>query len=403
MFTGLRKMGIPPMLALAIVIVILLAALAYILHNILSSGGTHSLSLLFLVAIVFVLVRMLLRARDIMTVKPTEQATQTIQTSQSAQATIHDQSVGTVSSREAMAHVPAIELQAVSKSYGSVLALDEVSFTIPQGQVVALLGPNGAGKTTAINLMLGLRRPTRGQARLLGRDPRDRRARSCCGVMLQESGVPLTLTVRETVALFRSYYPTPMSLTRILEMAELSGKASARVGALSGGQRQRLYFALAVCGDPDVLFLDEPTSGLDVEARHNFWEQMREFVRMGKTILLTTHYLEEADALADRILVIDSGRVYADDSPAALKARVASKRVSFDVSEPLQAGVFAGLPVQQLELGAHHITLLTPQLETVLRALFAQPVEIANLEVAGAGLEEAFLQLIQRPEQQKGA
>ena len=309
----------------------------------------------------------------------------------------------TAKTMEAVSQMPAIELQNASKSFGVVQALQHVSFAIPQGQVVALLGPNGAGKTTAISLMLGLRRPSHGQVRLLGRDPRDRRVRSRCGIMLQESGVPLNLTVRETITLFRSYYPHPLPLTRVLEMAGLKKKAAAQVGSLSGGQRQRLYFALAICGDPDVLFLDEPTAGLDVEARHRFWEQIRTFVQQGKTILLTTHYLEEADALAERIIVIDHGQVRADASPAALKAQVANNRVAFDVSEPLQPEFFAQLPVQQLELGEHHVSLLTPQLETVLRAVFTQPVEITNLVITGASLEEAFFHLTQDQSEQEGA
>ncbi|HEX6556571.1 MAG TPA: ABC transporter ATP-binding protein [Ktedonobacteraceae bacterium] len=308
-----------------------------------------------------------------------------------------------MSSKETAAHVPAVELQTISKSFGAVQALQEVSFIIPQGQVVALLGPNGAGKTTAISLMLGLRRPSQGKVCLLGREPHDRRARSRCGIMLQESGVPLNLTVRETITLFSSYYPHPLPLAQILEMAGLKKKAMAQVGSLSGGQRQRLYFALAICGNPDVLFLDEPTAGLDVEARHSFWEQIRAFVQQGKTILLTTHYLEEADALAERIIVIDHGHVRADASPAALKAQVSNNRVSFDVSAPLRPEFFAQLPVLQMELGDQHVTLLTPKLETVLRALFTQPVEITNLAITGASLEEAFFHLTQDLSEQKGA
>jgi ABC-2 type transport system ATP-binding protein len=308
----------------------------------------------------------------------------------------------TAKTMEAVSQMPAIELQNTSKSFGVVQALQHVSFAIPQGQVVALLGPNGAGKTTAISLMLGLRRPSHGQVRLLGRDPRDRRVRSRCGIMLQESGVPLNLTVRETITLFRGYYPRPLPLAQVLEMASLKKRAAASVGSLSGGQRQRLYFALAICGDPDVLFLDEPTAGLDVEARHHFWEQIRAFVQQKKTILLTTHYLEEADALAERIILIDHGQVRADASPAALKARVANNHVVFDVSEPLPTEFFAQLPVQQLELGEHHVSLLTPQLETVLRALFTQPVEITNVTITGASLEEAFFHLTQDQSEQEG-
>jgi ABC-2 type transport system ATP-binding protein len=309
----------------------------------------------------------------------------------------------TVKIKETVSQIPAIELQNASKSFGSVQALQQVKFAIPQGQVVALLGPNGAGKTTAISLMLGLRRPSNGQVRLLGRDPRDRLVRSRCGIMLQESGVPLNLTVSETVTLFRSYYAHPLPLAQVLEMASLKKKAVASVGSLSGGQRQRLYFALAICGDPDVLFLDEPTAGLDVEARHRFWEQIRTFVKQGKTILLTTHYLEEADALAERIILIDHGQVRADASPAALKALATNTRVAFDVSEPLEPELFAHLPVQQLELREHHVSLLTPKLETVLRALFTQPVEITNLAITGASLEEAFFHLTMGQSKQEGA
>ena len=308
----------------------------------------------------------------------------------------------TVKTPESVSQIPAIELQNTSKSFGAVRVLQSVSFAIPQGQVVALLGPNGAGKTTAISLMLGLRRPSHGQVRLLGRDPRDRLVRSRCGIMLQESGVPLNLTVSETIKLFRSYYPHPMPLAQVLEMAGLKKKAASSVGSLSGGQRQRLYFVLAICGDPDILFLDEPTAGLDVEARHRFWEQIRAFVKQGKTILLTTHYLEEADALAERIILIDHGQIRADASPAALKAMATNTRVVFDVSEPLQPEFFAQLPVQQLELRERHISFLTPKLETVLRALFTHPVEITNLAITGASLEEAIIHLTQDQSEQEG-
>jgi ABC-2 type transport system ATP-binding protein len=298
---------------------------------------------------------------------------------------------------------PAVTFDGISKAYGAVRALRDVSFTIPQGQVVALLGPNGAGKTTALSIMLGLRRPSQGQARLLGLDPHDRHARSRCGIMLQESGAPLSLTVHETISLFRTYYPYPLPLARVVAMAGLEEKAHARVGALSGGQRQRLYFALAVCGDPDVLCLDEPTAGLDVEARHSVWEQIRAFVRQGKTIVLTTHYLEEADALAEHVILIDHGQVVADASPAALKAQVSSHRVSFQVSAPLPAAFLERLPIQQVEVSGRRVSFLTPQLEPALRAIFAQPVEIGDLAVSGASLEEAVLRLTQPVPAAKGA
>ena len=289
-----------------------------------------------------------------------------------------------------------VELQGARKRYGDVEALRGVDLVIRRGEVVAMLGPNGAGKTTSISLMLGLRRPTAGRARLFGLDPRDRRARSRCGVMLQESGVPGVLTVRELVDLFRAYYPRPLPTGRALALAGLEDRAQARVGQLSGGQRQRLYFALAVCGDPEVLVLDEPTVGMDVEARQAFLTAIRELAGEQRTIVLTTHYLEDADALARRVVVIDHGIVIADATPAEIKARVPSKRVHFRAAAGLDPAVFDGLPVTALERVGDRVRLLSGEPETVLRELFRRGVAVADLEVAGADLEEAFLALTAR-------
>lgn len=303
--------------------------------------------------------------------------------------------VGAGDERSTQSSQTVVTFERVSKRFGSVEALRDVSFSVRQGEVVALLGPNGAGKTTAISLLLGLRPPTSGQVRLWGLDPREHHTRSRCGVMLQESGVPPTLSVRETVALFRSYYPHPLPTRQVLALAGLEEKAGARTSALSGGQRQRLYFALAICGDPNVLFLDEPTAALDVEARRAFWTQIRAFAQAGKTVLFTTHYLEEADALAERVLLIARGQVIADATPTALKSRVAGRRVRFDLARPLDEAAFAGLPVRQLELTPEHASLLTPDPEVVLQALFARGATLSNLEVVGASLEEAVIALTQ--------
>ncbi len=287
----------------------------------------------------------------------------------------------------------AVELIGARKSYGSVEALRGVDIAIQPGELVAMLGPNGAGKTTSINLMLGLRKPTKGQALLFGLDPADRRARSACGVMLQESGVNGALTVRELVDLFRSYYPHPMTAERAIAMAGLEEQARVRSSNLSGGQRQRLYFALAVCGDPELIFLDEPTVGMDVEGRRAFLASIREFGRSGKTIVLTTHYLEEADELAQRIVVIDHGVVIADATPREIKSRVAGKRVSFVAGRDLAESDFAGLPLSHLDLDGPRARLLSNEPEAVLRNLFSAGLEIHELEVVGADLEEAFLTL----------
>jgi ABC-2 type transport system ATP-binding protein len=288
---------------------------------------------------------------------------------------------------------PVVELERARKRYGAVEALRGVDLRIGRGEVVAMLGPNGAGKTTSISLMLGMRRPTEGRVRLFGMPPGDRRARSRTGVMLQESGVPGTLTVRELIDLFRAYYPRPLPAARAIELAGLADKAAARVAELSGGQRQRLYFALAVCGDPEVLFLDEPTVGMDVEARQAFLASIRELAAAERTIVLTTHYLDEADALARRIVVIDRGVVIADAAPADLKARMPSKRMRFRMAGPLDGAALDGLPVTGIERTGDRVQLLSAEPEMVLRELFRRGVALSDLEVVGADLEEAFLAL----------
>jgi ABC-2 type transport system ATP-binding protein len=287
---------------------------------------------------------------------------------------------------------PAAQLVDATKKYGSVEALKGVSFDIELGDVVAMLGPNGAGKTTSISLLLGMRNPTSGKALLFGLDPKDLNARSRVGVMLQESGIPQMLKVREIVDLFRSYYPKPMARHRAIAMAGLEEKANALVKELSGGQRQRLYFALAVCGDPEVLFLDEPTVGMDVEGRRSFIERIAEFARLGRTVVLTTHYLEEADQLAKRVIVIDRGLVIADASPQEIKSKVAGKRVRFK-SAALTDKDLDGLPVTSSALDDHTVQLLTNEPEAVLKELFRRGIDITELEVAGADLEDAFISM----------
>ena len=285
-----------------------------------------------------------------------------------------------------------VQLLDAHKRFGHVEALRGVSISLGPGELVGILGPNGAGKTTAISLMLGLRRPTTGKALLFGLDPLDLRARSRTGVMLQESGIPLTLKVREVVELFRTYYPNPLPTDAVVEMAGLGEFQDKLVKDLSGGQRQRVYFALAICGDPDALFLDEPTVGLDTATRRSFWEQVRSFKLRGKSIVLTTHYLDEADALADRVIVIDHGLIIAENSPEAIRALVPGKKVSFHWPGAT-AEALAGLPVEGLVIDGTRVSLLTSDPEQVLRTLFGRGAPITDLEVAGAGLEEAVLVL----------
>lgn len=207
------------------------------------------------------------------------------------------------------------QFDSVSKNYGNVRALADFNFEVRAGELVALLGPNGAGKTTAIRLLLGLAKPNAGRMTVFGGDPASVETHVRVGAMMQVGRVPETLRVREHVDLFSSYYPNPLPISETLAIAGLEELKDRKFGLLSGGQKQRVLFALAICGNPDLLFLDEPTVGLDVEARHLLWDEIRSLLRSGKTVVLTTHYLEEADALADRIVVINKGRIIAEGTP----------------------------------------------------------------------------------------
>ena len=284
-------------------------------------------------------------------------------------------------------------LEHVTHRYGSVQALSDVTLDLAPGQVTALLGPNGAGKTTIVRVLTGLTRPSQGKARLFGGDPQDPVARRGLGVMLQIARVPDTLTVREHITLFSSYYPSPLPLADILRLTGLESLADRRYGKLSGGQQQRMLFALAICGNPRLLFLDEPTVGMDVESRRQFWDTVRTLAAAGRSILLTTHYLEEADALATRIVVLNRGRVIADGTPAAIKRQAAGRQVRCRTT--LSAQALAALPgVQRVVAESTGATLLlSSDSDKTLRSLLAEDADAHDLEVRGAGLEEAFLAL----------
>ena len=284
------------------------------------------------------------------------------------------------------------ELRHVSKRFGAIVALDDVALALGAGQITALLGPNGAGKTTAVRLMLGLTRPSAGEVLLFGADPAAREPRRRTGVMLQIGKVPETLTPREHITLFRSYYQSPRPLDDVLAVAGIADVADRRFGQLSGGQRQRVLFALAICGNPDLLFLDEPTVGLDVEARHLFWDAIRVLVAEGRSVLLTTHYIEEADALAHRVVVLQRGRIVADGTPAEVKRRVADRRLRCVTR--VEMGEIARFPgVQSVRADGSGLVVLTTDAEGLARHLLARDAALSELEVTGARLEEAFLAL----------
>ena len=295
---------------------------------------------------------------------------------------------------QSSADLVVASLEGVNKNYGNIRALSGVDFRVRAGEVVALLGPNGAGKTTAVKLLLGLMQPNAGRARVFGGDPTNPENRMRTGAMLQVGRVPETLRVREHIDLFSSYYEKPLPLAQILAAAGLEKLSDRKFGDLSGGQKQRVLFALAICGDPDLLFLDEPTVGLDVEARRMLWDEIRLLVSRGKTVLLTTHYLQEADALADRVAVINRGEIIAEGTPATIKAQTAGKRIRCVTSLTLNA--LRQIPgVTEVLEDREAVELHTGIAEPVVRELLTRDATLSGLEVTSAGLEEAFLALTQ--------
>lgn len=289
---------------------------------------------------------------------------------------------------------PAATLRGVTRRYGKTTALRDVDLDVQRGELLAVLGPNGAGKTTAIRLLLGLAKPDGGEVRVLGHDPRHAPARRRIGAMLQVGKVPETLRVREHLDLFRSYYPNPMPVAEAVEAAGLQGLEGRLFGALSGGQRQRVLFALAICGNPELVFLDEPTVGLDVAARRLVWEQIRRLVQQGRTVVLTTHHLEEADALADRVAVLQRGSVVALGTASEIKSRVSRRTIRCSTQLPL--GEIQAIPqVERVVLADGRTEIHTVAPESVLRALLARDAGLSDLEVAQGSLEDAFLSIVE--------
>lgn len=283
-------------------------------------------------------------------------------------------------------------LHQASKAYGKVPALRGVDLALRSGELLALLGPNGAGKTTAIGLLLGLLRVDSGSAELFGRNPQDLAARRCIGVMLQDAALPATLRVGELVRLVSSYYPAPRSVAESAELAGVSDLLHRPYGKLSGGQQRRVQFALALCGRPRLLFLDEPTVGMDIEARQKLWAAIRHLVAEGNSVVLTTHYLEEAEALADRVCVMARGRIISEGSVDALRARIALRRVWCATTLPLEE-VAAWPEVAEARIDGGRLCLSTEYPELLVRRLLAADLHLSALEVRAAGLAEAFTEL----------
>lgn len=288
---------------------------------------------------------------------------------------------------------PAIAtLRAARKRYGQITALDGIDLELRRGELLALLGSNGAGKSTALGLLTGRLAADSGEVSLFGSDPREASARRRIGVMLQEARLPDTLCVRELVHLFASYYPAPRAVDETLSLAGLAELAQRRYAALSGGQQRRVQFALAICGAPELVFVDEPTTGLDVEARRGFWQVIRTLREAGTSIVLTTHYLEEADALAERVVLIAHGRVLAEDSPAGLKARAQGARIRCITRLP--ASELVAMPeVQTVEPEGNRVAIRCSDSDALLRRLLHSDPALAGIEIQPLTLEDAFLAL----------
>jgi ABC-2 type transport system ATP-binding protein len=290
------------------------------------------------------------------------------------------------------------ELSCVIKRFGTITALDNLDLEVRAGELLAVLGPNGAGKTTAISLLLGLQQPDSGTAHLFGMSPLLLDARRQIGVMMQEVALVPELRVREQIELFSSYYAAPLSPGAVMEMTKIKSLAERPYGKLSAGQKRQVQFALALCGRPKLYFLDEPTVGLDVQARETMWTTLRDLVRQGSSIVLTTHYLEEAEALADRVVVLAKGRSIASGTVGEMRAFVV--RALIICSTNLDIAVVQGWPgVGSVSRNQHRLHITATNAEALVRRLLAADEDLEELEVRRAGLAEVFTELTQETAQ----
>ncbi|MGA2322169.1 MAG: ABC transporter ATP-binding protein [Solirubrobacteraceae bacterium] len=300
-----------------------------------------------------------------------------------------------------------VQLESLVKSFqsaqGSVQAVRGIDVSIPAGDTVALLGPNGAGKSTTIDMMLGLTRPDSGSVTLFGRSPRDAVAAGMVGAMMQAGALIRDLSVRELIGMVASLYPKPMDVEGVISLAGLAEVAGQRTQKLSGGESQRVRFAVALVGDPDLLVLDEPTVAMDVEGRREFWTAMREFAARGKTVIFATHYMEEADASADRAVLMAHGRIVADGSTTEIKAQVGTKTIRATLPQA-DIAALAELPgVATAERHGDAVILRCSDSDRAIVALLARHPAARDIEITGAGLEEAFLELTSDQVNDEGA
>jgi ABC-2 type transport system ATP-binding protein len=288
----------------------------------------------------------------------------------------------------------------LTKRYGALAAVDDLTFEVPAGQLVAVLGPNGAGKTTTLEMLEGFVAPTSGTARVLGTDPRrgGRAWRARIGLVLQSTSLEAELTVRDTLALYARLYPAPRPVAEVMNLAGLTDDAQTRVGVLSGGQRRRVDLAIGIIGQPEVLFLDEPTTGLDPEARRRTWHAVQDLTAAGTTVILTTHYIDEAGYLADRLLLISAGRLRADTTPGKLRAQGGPPVVRYPLRDPaLAADLPPGLACHY-DRDARALIIRSGDVAAALRDLLAwagpKSLDLAAIEVGPPSLEDAYLTAI---------
>jgi ABC-2 type transport system ATP-binding protein len=286
-----------------------------------------------------------------------------------------------------------IELRDLAKSYGPIEAVRGIDVSVEPGETVALLGPNGAGKSTTIDMLLGLTRPDRGEVHVFGAPPAAAVSRGAVGAMLQTGALIRDLSVRELITMVASLYPAPLAVDDVIDRTGIGDIAHQRTQKLSGGQTQRVRFAMALVTNPDLLVLDEPTVAMDVESRHAFWATMREFASRGKTVIFATHYLEEADDFADRVVLMAAGSVVADGPPTEIKAMVGTRSIRATLAD-VSTDELGRLPgVTRAERRGESIVLACTDSDAAIRALLERFPVVRDIEISGAGLEEAFLEL----------
>ncbi|MGE6256455.1 ABC transporter ATP-binding protein [Heyndrickxia sporothermodurans] len=287
-----------------------------------------------------------------------------------------------------------VSVKNVTKSFHNKQAVKNASFTIKKGEVVAILGPNGAGKTTTISMMLGLLRPTSGEIQLFNQHPNEKNVREQIGIMLQEVSVMHGLKVRELLELVRQYYPNPLSLKELISYTGLTeADLKTRAEKLSGGQKRRLSFALALAGNPELIILDEPTVGMDITSRNRFWQTIQELAAKGKTIIFTTHYLQEADDIAQRIILFNKGSIIADGTPSEIKARLTNQYVSFHSNSGAINKLYGYSVVSHVFEKNNRFFVQTDNTDAVLALLFKENIGAYNIQIEQGKLEEAFEQL----------